>query len=68
MKAKFKVGDKVVMVNPEIADDFFAPANRFPKVGTVCVADTWGEGIAVRIQEDGQQWNWPVEALELYKD
>lgn len=68
MKTKFKVGDKVVMVNPEIADDFFAPAHRFPKVGTISMINVNDEEGVVRIQEDVQQWNWPVEALELYKD
>ena len=62
---KFKVGDKVKMVNPGIADDFFAPSHLFPSIGTISMINVNDEEGVIHIHEDVQQWNWPIEALEL---
>lgn len=67
--SKFKIGDKVVMVRPDIAEMHYAPANEFPSVGTVKAIQKPFEGgnsdwESVTIKE-GLGFYWAVDALEL---
>ena len=60
--SKFKVGDKVILANPEEARRWFADPPDFPSVGTISGA---GDEDFVLIEEDKANWCWPDSALEL---
>lgn len=67
---KFKVGDKVRMVNPGIAASHGANAGEFPDVGLVSELSLYETGnletCYVRIEDN--LYYWPEDALELVEE
>ena len=59
---KFKVGDKVVMVRQDIAEEHRAPPVEFPSVGVV-ESVLW-----YSVMVEGSNYFWPAESLELLKE
>lgn len=63
----FKIGDKVCLVHPELAEEKYAEPSFFPGEGTVReVSEEDADWPWIRI--DGSSVFWPTSALDLVKE